>query len=424
MAMSDMTIVRRSLLARPLATVTTLITVSVAVALMLVLLSLRDAANRAFERGGGNMHLLISRDASPLVAVLNGVFYAGAPRAAIEWAKYEQIAQSQPWEFAIPTVLGDSYRGLPVMGTTTEFFTKFEPQIGAPWRAAQGRFFERSLEVVVGAEAARLAGLRLGQQISLSHGMAGVGTHDHDEYQFEIVGILSPTNTPHDRALFISVVDSWIVHAHDRRVLQLGHDIALTTEADLEPRDRLITGIYCRVMTRPGAQVTAAIQSIFDQLRRDGTLTVASPADQAARLRQIIGNIDGILLGMAAVVLISSGVAIMLAMISSTELRRRQIAVLRVLGASQGRIFNLVMAESAMLGLAGAVAGILLSVFGTGIVGRVLEGRIGVSIDATPSLEWIIVITAGSALLAALAGLAPAVRAYQTSVIRNLRPLG
>lgn len=424
MAMSDMTIVRRSLFGRPLATITTLITVAVAVALLLVLLSLRDAANRAFERGGGNMHLLISRDASPMVAVLNGIFYAGAPRAAIEWAKYEQIAQSHPWEFAIPTVLGDSYRGLPVMGTTTEFFTKFEPQLGSPWRVAQGRFFEKPLEVVVGAEAARLAGLRVGQKIALSHGMAGVGTHDHDEYEFEIVGILAPSLTPHDRALFIDVVSSWIVHAHDRRVLALGHDIPLTTEADLEPRDRLITGIYARVMTRPGAQVTAAIQSIFDQLRRDGTITVASPADQAARLRQIIGNIDGILLGMAVVVLISSGVAIMLAMISSTELRRRQIAVLRVLGASQGRIFNLVMTESSILGLCGAAAGIIIGIVGTRIVGGILEQRVGVAIDATPSLEWTIVITAGSALLAALAGLAPAANAYRTSVIRNLRPLG
>ncbi len=424
MAMSDMTIIRRSLFGRPLATITTLVTVSVAVALLVVLLSLRDAANRAFERGGGNMHMLISRDASPLVAVLNGVFYAGAPRAAIEWAKYEQIAQSQPWEFAIPTVLGDSYRGLPVMATTTDFFTKFEPHVGQPWRLASGRFFETSFEVVLGAEAARVAGLNVGSRISLSHGMSGAGTHDHGEYMFEVVGVLSPSNTPHDRALFIDVVSTWIVHAHDRRVRELGHDIALTTEADLEQRDRLITGIYCRVMTRPGAQVTAAIQSIFEQIRRDGTLTVASPADQAGRLRQIIGNIDGILLGMAVVVLISSGVAIMLAMISSTELRRRQIAVLRVLGASQTRIFNLVMTESSILGLTGAVAGILISVVGTRLVGGVLEERVGVTIDATPSVEWTIVITAGSALLAALAGLAPAAAAYRTSVIRNLRPIG
>src|SRR5205085_11916441 len=81
--MPDWTIISRSLRARLFSTVTTVITVGVAVALMLVLLTMRDSGRRAFERGSGNMHLLISRDASPLVSILNGVFYAGAPRAPL-----------------------------------------------------------------------------------------------------------------------------------------------------------------------------------------------------------------------------------------------------------------------------------------------------------------------------------------------------
>src|SRR6185295_9002106 len=102
MAMTDWTIIRRSLRARLFSTVTTVVTVAVAVALMLVLLSMRDAGRRAFERGGGNMNLLISAEADPMSAVLNGVFYARPPRQYIFWTKYQELVGKFPLEFAVP----------------------------------------------------------------------------------------------------------------------------------------------------------------------------------------------------------------------------------------------------------------------------------------------------------------------------------
>ena len=107
-------------------------------------------------------------------------------------------------------------------------------------------------------------------------------------------------------------------------------------------------------MTRAGSDATAVLAQVFDQLRRDTSITVAQPAQQINNLFTIVGNIDKIFLGLAGVVMISSGIAVMLALYNSMEQRRRQIAVLRVLGCSRGRIFGLVMTESAMLGLLGA----------------------------------------------------------------------
>jgi putative ABC transport system permease protein len=170
MALSDFTIIRHSMTARLFSTITAILTVAVAVALLLVLLSMRDAGRQAFRRGSGNMHLLISRDASPLVSVLNGVFYANPPQRPIEWSKYQEIASRYPLEFAIPTQLGDSYRGFPVMATTAEFFSKFQPDPNEPWALADGRFFQGPFEVVVGATAAKQAGLRIGERIHLTHG--------------------------------------------------------------------------------------------------------------------------------------------------------------------------------------------------------------------------------------------------------------
>lgn len=432
MALSDFTIIRRSMGARLFSTVTTVVTVAVAVGLMLVLLGMRDAGERAFARGSGNMDLLISRDASPLVAVLNGVFYANAPRNFIEWEKYEQIAQSQPWAWAIPTQLGDSYRGLPVMATVEEFFTAFEPARGEPWRIASGRLFERPFEVVVGAEAARLGHLGIGDIIHLTHGGVGASgrgedaapAHVHREFEYRVVGILEPTGSSHDRVIFSDLISSWILHAHDRRLAELGPGIENTRESDLLLSDRKITGIYARVVTRPGRDVSAVLQSVFDQLRRDTSITVAHPVVQIRELFRIVSNIDRIFIGMAAVVMVSSGIAIMLALYNSMEQRRRQIAVLRVLGCSRGRVFGLIVTESAVLGMLGAAAGVLLGFVAGEIVAGAMRRELGLVIQPRIGGEWLLVITVATVLLASAAGVVPAMMAYRTSVARSLRPIG
>lgn len=431
MAMTDFTIISRSMTGRLFSTITTIVTVAVAVGLMLVLLSMRNSAQQAFARGSGNMHMLVSRDASPLVAVLNGIFYADSPRNYMEWPKYIQIANNYPFEYAIPTQQGDSYRGLPVMATTTEFFEKFQPAVDSPWELEDGRFFQSPFEVVVGAEAARARGLGVGDALFLTHGAStesgdavGMEDHVHTEYSYNVVGVLKPTGSAHDRALFTDLDSSWILHAHDRRKAELGHDIALTTIEDLEVQDKKITGIYTKVFSRPGMQGSAAMQPVFNALRADTSITVASPSNQIGQLFTIVSNIDKILIAMAGVVMISSAIAIMLALYNSMEQRRRQIAVLRVLGSSRGHIFELVVTESALLGLLGAIVGIGLAYGGGLAVAGAMKERLGLVIVPTMEPLVVAVICLATIALASIAGFVPAMMAYRTPVARNLRPLG
>lgn len=439
MALTDFTIIRRSILTRLFSSATTILMVAVAVALMVVLLSMRDSGERAFERGSGNMHLLVSRDSSPMVSVLNGVFYANAPARPIAWREHLRLSDPDsptalPLEWAVPIQLGDSYRGLPVLATTPEFFTRFRPDPDTPWSLASGRFFERELEVVVGALAARNTGLQVGDTIYVTHGVprataiggsdaAAVEPHVHTEFAFKVVGILAPTGSSHDRALFINLDSSWILHAHDRR-LALDPKAGVTTIADLTESDRLITGIYMRVLTRPGQSVSAALPQVFRMLRDDPSLTVASPTDQIRQLFSIVSNIDQIFVAMAAVVMVSSGIAIMLALYNSMEQRRRQIAVLRVLGCSRPRIFGLIVTESAVLGVAGAALGIGLALAGGRIVATIMKQRLGLVVEPDLPLAETMGVVVATIALAAAAGIVPAVMAYRTPVAKNLRPIG
>ncbi|MBX3363911.1 MAG: FtsX-like permease family protein [Phycisphaeraceae bacterium] len=453
MPMTDFTIVRRSLNARLFSTVTTALTVGVAVALLFVLLTLRDSAKSAFSRGSGNMHLLVSAEASELESVLHSVFYTGAPQAFFPYRFVDELDEilgeaDAPAQFIIPTQVGDSFRGMPVVATTEDFFTEFQPFEGQPWVAASGRWFEKPFEVVLGAEVARTSGLRVGQMIYLTHGMsrrAGAGNdiatdddhhhdhdhdHDHDdahihrEYRFEIVGILAATGTSHDRALFTHLIGSWIMHAHDRRLAELGHGIELTTEADLTEADRIITAAMVRIAGRAGRATAVNVPAAAVTIRRSGLgLRVAAPGDEVRKLFRIVSNLDQIFIALAGAILISSGIGILLALYNSMEQRRRQIAVLRVLGSSRSRIFGLIMTESAVIGMLGAAAGLAIGLVGSQLATGILRDRLGLDIRPEISPEWLLVLAAATTLLATLAGLIPAIMAYRTSVARNLRPI-
>jgi putative ABC transport system permease protein len=424
MPITDTTLITRSLTARRFSTITTIGVVALGVALMLVLLGMRDAGEQAFSRGKGNMHVLISGpQQDPMVTVLNSVFYSGAPRNYLFITKRDKLLATNPLAWAIPTQLGDSYRGLPVMATVPEFFTDYEPADGQPWVFLEGGSFDAPFEIVVGAEAARITGLEMGDRVSLTHGTPkrGEEAHVHEEFVYEVVGILAPTATLHDRAIFSDLESSWTLHAHDRRLRDMGPDIT-TTPDDLIDEDRKVTGFYARILTRPGMGLSAIFQSAFNTLRGDPTITVAAPDQEISKLFRIVGNIDQIIVALAATVLVVGAITIMLVLYQAMEQRRRQIAVLRVLGCTRPRIFGLVVTESAIIGAGGAAAGIALSFLGIRIVSDVLFQRLGLVIEPAFDLRIILGMAVGTIALASLAGLVPAVAAYRTSVIRNLRP--
>lgn len=453
MAMTSVTIVARSLRTRVFSTVMTGSSVAVAVALLLVLLGMRDAARRAFARGSGNMHLLVSAEDSPLVSVLNGVFYARAPARALTWTQYQRIARDPRLAYAVPVQQGDSFRGFPVVGTTPEFFRVFSPDpafdaataTGPAWRMHAGRLFDKPFEVVAGAEAWRSAGLRVGDHLHLAHGRSGddgSAAHVHDEFEFDVVGVLASTGTPHDRAIFTHLEGAWIVHATEKRQREEAagehpagegrefdnehehHAHSPLRVEDLADDEKLITGIYVRGVTREGSAVSPSAQAVAAELRRDPRLTVAEPSGEIVRLFRIVSQVDQVLVAMAAVVSASSGVTILLALYNSMEQRRRQIAVLRVLGCSAAGIARIVLMEAAAIGAAGAGAGILLSLLAARVVASVMHRRLGLVIDPSFSALLLAGVAAGAIVLSGLAGLIPGVMAYRTSVAKNLRPLG
>lgn len=438
MHVDDTTIIRRSITGRSFSSAVTAITVAVGVALVLILLSMRSAGERAFQRGTGNMHMLITQDAGELASVLNSIFYASAPNASIPRERFDALTAEYPFAFAIPTTLGDSYRGSPVVGTTPDYFTEFRPAPSQSWSLKTGAAFPKGtdaegdelFQAVVGADASTLHGLRVGDRITITHGLSrnDPNAHEHDEFTFTVVGILNPSATPHDRAIFIPIAASWVVHAQDRLYVEIGPEAPIATPDDLQPIDTQITGVYARVLTRGGtndsAGLTGGALQVYEAIRRGREFTIAYPPYEVAGLFNIVGNINAILVGLALAVLVSSGVTLMLAMYNTMEQRRRQIAVLRVLGCTRARVFALVITEAAVLGFLGALLGVAVSFIGVRVVAAALQQATGVVVRPDLALRWTMLTILITVVLASIAGLIPALTAYRTSVVRNLRPIG
>jgi len=417
MSMSDWNIVTQSMRSRLFSSAVTILSVSIAVGLVTLLISMRNAGENSFKRGTGNVQMLISKEPGPLPSVLNSMFYAEAPGNPITWGQYLELTRSYPFAWAVPTQLGDSYKDAPVMSTDESFFTQFQPAQGYSWSLASGVYFDAPFEIVVGADAAARLGLGLEDTVNLQHGAPGTqGGHVHDEFAFRVVGVLEPTGTAHDRAMFTSLESSWILHAHDRREAIFGHGIT-TSGDDLIADDMKITAIYASL-----GQRKAALTQVLSALRRDPNWTVANPADSVGGLFNIVSNIDQVLLAMAIAVMLSSGVSILLALYNSMEQRRKQIAVLRVLGASRARVFGMVLTESAIIGLLGGALGIVMALVSGVLVTRVLVERVGIVVEPALPLDGYLMIVLASVALSCVAGAIPAVVAYRTSVVRALRP--
>ncbi len=419
MALSDWNIVTRSMRSRWFSTALTVLTVAIACGLMTLLISMRSAGEDAFKRGTGNVQILISKEPGPLASVLNSMFYAEAPGNPILYSQYEELVSSYPFAWTAPTQLGDSYHGSPVMGTTGAFFTSFKPAADMVWSLDDGVLFDAPFEVVVGADAAKTNNLHLGDSITLEHGTARtMGGHDHGEFDFTVVGILNPTATAHDRALFTSLDSSWILHAHDRRESQLEHGVHTSID-DVIDDDRKITGIYASIGERK-----AALMQVLGALRADPNWTVANPASTVGGLFKIVSNIDEVLLAMAIAVMFSSGISILVALYNSMEQRRRQIAVLRVLGATKMRVFNLVLTESAIIGLLGGAVGIGIALVAGTVVSGILQSRVGIVVNPSLPVDGYLMIVLATIALSCVAGVIPAMIAYRTPVVRSLRPVG
>jgi putative ABC transport system permease protein len=394
-------VVRKSLRHHALSTTITALSIALAGALLMSIWVVKSQSHQTFTRVDGGFDAVLGARSSKLQLVLNAVFHLEASPANIEWQDYTALTNHPGVALAVPIAMGDNYRGFRVVGTLTNMFTNHEYAPGKRYTIrSPGRVFDPSLrEAVVGSFVAQKLGLKRGDHFHPYHGLNFAEEHEHaDEYV--VVGILEPSNTPADRVLWIPLEGVQKMSGH-------------AAEAASQ-----ISAVLIKLKTLMAGQV-------LDQQynRKDNKLTFAWPIGGVmADLLNKIGWFDRVLAMVAYLVAVVAAGSILASIYNSMNERRRQIAILRALGARRAFVSTSIVFEAAAIALIGTVMAFAIYGAITFAAASVVRAQTGVVIDPWafhPIMVW---APLGLIALAALAGLVPAMKAYQIDVAENLAP--
>ena len=403
--------------------------IALATALLLGLERLRTDIRSSFSQAVSGTDLVVGARTGPVQLMLYAVFHVGGATHNIRMASVEAIAAHRAVAWVVPVSLGDSHRGRPVLGTTPEYFTRFLYGDRQPLALAQGRAFTGTLEglyeAVLGAEVADALGYKLGQRITLSHGLGGLPgelSAEHGDKPFTVVGVLAPTGTPVDRTVHIGLQAIEAIH------LDWVGGAPLPASAGMK-----IAPEFARKFDLQPKQVTAALVglksrvAVFNVQRFVGAfeaepLLAVLPGVALDELWAAVGLGEKALLaisGLVALVSLASLVAVVLAGLNE---RRRELAVLRAVGAGPRQVLVLLAAEGALVTCCGALLGVALAVAAVLGAGPWVQQRFGILLAAgAPTAEqW--GLLAAVVLAGMLASLVPGWRAYRLSLADGLSP--
>lgn len=409
----------RSLASRPLATGAAWLGLALGAALVVLVLSLRREAEETFTREAGIIDLVVGAKGSPLQLTLSAIYHLDAPTGNIPHRILEDLRADRRVALAVPVGLGDNYRGFRVVGTGQELFELRDRQSREPLLSiGEGRSFNETFEAVLGSVVARETGLGPGDTFVGSHGLAfAPGADVHGSHPYTVTGILAPTGTSQDRAIFVPLESVWEVHEPadgDR-----GRTRGLRGLVRESPPAREVTAVLVQLHA-PGMRLWVA-----DEIRKNTEAMAAVPVNEMLRFsRRVLAPVQRALLAVAAVVVVVAALTVLATLTLAVERRRRDLAVFRCLGAHRREILLLVLCEAGFLGLGGMVTGWLLAHGGMAVAAPMIRARTGLRIDAwaTGLIEW---QALGLILAAALlAGLAPALLSYRRPPLQDLGSQG
>jgi len=397
----------------------TVFAIALSVCLLLAVERVRSETRAGFASTISGTDLIVGARSGSVNLLLYSVFRIGNATNNIRWDSFERFAEHPRVSWAIPISLGDSYRGYRVMGTSDAYFEHYRYGRKQPLQLAEGcAFAEDPFEVVLGAEVAAALQHKLDDQLVLAHGVATVSLIQHDDKPFRVVGILKRTGTPVDRTLHISLAGMEALHVDWQHGMPARGaarvDAEQARQLDLQPQQitAFLLGLNSRI-------ATFALQREINQYRGEPLLAIL-PGVALQELWSLVGTAEKALFVVSLFVVLTGLIGMLTAILTSLNERRREMAILRSVGARPWHIAGLLVVEAFALALAGVLLGLLLLYLAIAVAQGPLQGHYGIYLPlALPSTyEWTLL---AAILLAGLViGCVPAWRAYRQSLADGL----
>ena len=391
----------------------TIFSIALSVTLLLGVERIRKEARTSFAHTVSGTDLIVGARSGPVQLLLYSVFRIGNATNNISWESYQEIARNPNIEWTIPISLGDSHRGYRVMGTNADYFEWFRYAGGRRLELASGRTLEGVFDAVLGAEVARTLSYHTGDPIVIAHGAGEISFIEHGNKPFEVVGVLESTGTPVDQTIHVLLEGIEAIHVDWQEGAPIpGQSISASRVLDMELKPKAITAFFVGLKSR---MATFGVQRYVNEYPKEPLLAIL-PGVALQELWDLIGVAEKALLAVSGFVVAIGLCGMLLALMTSLNERRREMAILRSVGARPFHVFTLIAGESVMLTLGGIITGMGL-LYGLLLVAQpLILSRFGLLIGIGGLSSYELILAAVVCLAGFLIGTIPAYRIYRYSL--------
>jgi putative ABC transport system permease protein len=408
----------QSLRNRRVSTSLTLLSIGLSVALLLGVEALQKSARESFSSTISQTDLIAGARGGSLQLLLYTVFRIGQATNNIKYATYAEWAKHPAIEWTIPYSLGDSHRGFRVVGTNEQFYERYRNRRNRELRFAGGRAPKTFQETALGSDVAARLGYRVGAKVALTHGIGAAGILDHDDKPFTVVGILDRTATPIDRSVYITLEGMSAVHVgwQEGAPPVPGEEVAAAKLTEPQLRPEQITSFLIRCKSRiDSLRVMREINNYLGE-----PMMAIIPGATMSELWSTVEYVETALRIVSGFVVVVGLLGMLVAIYTTLNERRREMAILRAVGAGPGKIVTLFLLEGTLLATGGCVLGIGMMFIGVQTLQGWVEQKFGLYLRwqglTAEHLTYMGIVVLAALLIAAI----PAWRAYRNSLADGL----
>ncbi|NOI15749.1 ABC transporter permease [Vibrio hepatarius] len=397
---------------RKVTAILSILTVAISVILLLGVERIRTQAKSSFANTISGTDLIVGGRSGQVNLLLYSVFRIGNATNNIDWKSYQEFSQHRSVKWAIPISLGDSHKGFRVMGTNHSYFEHYRYGQKQNLAFTKGREFQQLFETVIGADVAKALGYQIGSEIIIAHGISDVGFSRHDNLPFKVVGILAPTGTPVDKTVHVSLEAIEAIHVGWESGANLGNtpDAQRLQNRDFQPKQitAMMLGLKSKIQT-------FALQRQINTYTKE-PLSAILPGVALHELWGMMSVAEQALMAVSAFVVIAGLLGMLSSLLTSLQERRREMAILRAMGARPRHVFSLLILEASSLTFIGILLGTFSLYLLLFVAAPFIQQSYGINLSVITLSNYELSLLALVQLAGTVIGFIPALRAYKQSL--------
>jgi putative ABC transport system permease protein len=403
----------QSLCNRALTASLTVLAIAFSVMLLLGVEKVRTGARQSFADTISGTDLIVGARTGGIQLLLYSVFRIGNATNNITWKSYQDIGGRPEVAWVVPLSLGDSHRGFRVLGTSLDYFKHYKYRHDQELAFARGGPFDDLFDAVIGADVAEALGYQVGDRIIVAHGVGAISFVDHKDKPFRVSGILARTGTPVDRTVHVSLEAIEAIHVDWQNGIPMpGQSVSAeeVRKMDLHPR-----AITAALMGLKSKLATFKLQRMINEYRQE-PLSAIIPGAALQELWGLVGTAETALAAVSAMVVATALLGMVTMILTTLNERRREMAILRSVGARPVTILGLLATEAGLLTLMGVLLGALMLYSALRLLQPYVDQAYGLHLEIDPPTRHEYLSLATIVAAGFLAGLLPALRAYRLSL--------